>query len=252
MSQDEAQFRAQVFSGLKKALKARGLVYADLAERLGVSEPTVKRLFQDQDCKLSRLMEVCDALDLPLSEALAFAQDQPLDYAEISPRVEQALAENPSLFAFFTLLISNHRPEDIASVYGLSEPRIFLLLRQLEKLELIELGEEGKVRLLCKTPVRWDKRGPLFRELQRVNLVFLGIVMEGLSRRDDCHFATISRFMHARTAERFAKELDEVHEKYARQAQQDQIFHPVEDLVGMKWVSGLGPFMPTKLFEIEP
>ena len=57
MSQSE-----QVIRAVKRQLKARGLRYSDLAARLGVSEPTVKRLLSRGGITLERLDRICAAL----------------------------------------------------------------------------------------------------------------------------------------------------------------------------------------------
>jgi transcriptional regulator with XRE-family HTH domain len=44
-----------IFEALKRTLKAKGVTYRELAERMGVSEPTVKRIFHERNCKLDRL-----------------------------------------------------------------------------------------------------------------------------------------------------------------------------------------------------
>ena len=36
-----------IFEALKRTLKAKGVTYRELAERMGVSEPTVKRIFHE-------------------------------------------------------------------------------------------------------------------------------------------------------------------------------------------------------------
>ncbi|TIU85390.1 MAG: helix-turn-helix transcriptional regulator, partial [Mesorhizobium sp.] len=59
-----------IFEALKRTLKAKGLTYRTLAERMGVSEPTVKRIFHEKNCKLDRLMEICVAADVELENVL--------------------------------------------------------------------------------------------------------------------------------------------------------------------------------------
>ena len=47
--------RVQLVEALKRVLKAQGLTYAMLAERIGMSEASVKRMFSDQSIRLERL-----------------------------------------------------------------------------------------------------------------------------------------------------------------------------------------------------
>src|SRR4029079_5338565 len=54
----------QLVDVLKQLLKARGLTYADLAPRLGLSHASVKRLFSAQTFTLGRLADVRRALEI--------------------------------------------------------------------------------------------------------------------------------------------------------------------------------------------
>ena len=65
---DEQRQRTGLFSTLKQVLKSQGLRYRDLAELMDTSEPTIKRLFKEQDCKLSRLMDICKAIGVNFTD----------------------------------------------------------------------------------------------------------------------------------------------------------------------------------------
>ncbi len=63
--------QAELFELLKSVLKARRMTYAGLAKRLGLSEPTIKRIFAERDCKLSRMNEICAALELTFDDMVS-------------------------------------------------------------------------------------------------------------------------------------------------------------------------------------
>ena len=86
--------QAELFETLKSALRARGWTYADLATKLGISEPTVKRIFARRDSKLSRLVDICDALDLTLDDLIAQSNRTETTPADLSDVVERQLSEN--------------------------------------------------------------------------------------------------------------------------------------------------------------
>ena len=50
--------RVQLVEALKRVLKAQGLTYANLAERIGMSEASVKRMFSEQSIRLERGAEM--------------------------------------------------------------------------------------------------------------------------------------------------------------------------------------------------
>ena len=59
---------SQLVKTLKKRLKAQGMGYRDLAEALGISEASVKRLFATQRFSLERIVEIAHLLGYTLAE----------------------------------------------------------------------------------------------------------------------------------------------------------------------------------------
>ena len=55
-------------SALKAELKAAGITYAELAEQLGMSESSIKRIFAKADMPLSRIDEVLRVLKMDFAE----------------------------------------------------------------------------------------------------------------------------------------------------------------------------------------
>jgi len=57
-------------AGIKLRLRAQGLSYSDLAKRLGLSEPTVKRDLSRGKFTLARLDLICEALGVDIVDLL--------------------------------------------------------------------------------------------------------------------------------------------------------------------------------------
>ena len=57
-----------LIEALKRSLRAQGLTYRDLAERLKLSEAAVKRMFSKRAMNLLRLEEICEVLGIGLAE----------------------------------------------------------------------------------------------------------------------------------------------------------------------------------------
>ena len=58
---------------LKRLLKARGVTYADLGRRIGLSEASVKRIFSRRTMTLGRLERICGAIDATVFEVVNLA-----------------------------------------------------------------------------------------------------------------------------------------------------------------------------------
>ncbi len=55
---------SQYLNAIKKALKARGLSYADLARKLKMTESGIKKMLNAKDISFRRILQICDALDI--------------------------------------------------------------------------------------------------------------------------------------------------------------------------------------------
>ena len=68
---------AQLIDALKRELKAKGITYAELAQRLGISEASVKRTFALRSFSLERLEQVLAAVGMDFMELAQAATDAP-------------------------------------------------------------------------------------------------------------------------------------------------------------------------------
>ena len=67
---------APLIDTLKKALKAHGKTYADVAVHLELSEASVKRLFAERHFSIQRLDAVCQMLGMEISDLVQLMKEQ--------------------------------------------------------------------------------------------------------------------------------------------------------------------------------
>ena len=96
--------KSRLVEALKACLRARGLTYAALAAKLGVSEATVKRMFSRGSFTLKRIEQILEAIELDLQELARLARDGSPAPAELSHDQEQGLARDERLFSVFWLI----------------------------------------------------------------------------------------------------------------------------------------------------
>ena len=60
---------------LKIAIKAKGFTYEMLAKKLHMTVAGIKRLLNAKDISLGRALEICRAIDSPLSEIIGLPED---------------------------------------------------------------------------------------------------------------------------------------------------------------------------------
>ncbi len=151
----------RLIEALKKCLKARGVTYRDVAAGLNLSEATIKRLFSEKTLSLQRLEDICGLLDLNFYDLARLAmngQDVP---SALTVEQEAELAENPGLLVFFYLLLSGRTFESIVADYRISKAEGLQHLLELDKLKLIELHPENRVRLMVRKNIAWRRNGPI-------------------------------------------------------------------------------------------
>lgn len=236
----ETHNQAEIFEILKRALKAQRITYAELAKRMDISEPTIKRLFSEKDCKFSRLIEICDVLELSAVELLEAAARSE-DHLDILPSaIELAFADHPALFHLFILLKHGIDSPEIQSSQNLTSQDMFLYGQELEKLGLATLDSHGAVHLRSKAPFKIAPEGPLRRMYRDVNVSFVDQCYKKLSR-DNITVRTLSRKMRPETAKILRKDIMELFEKITKYARQDRLMSKPSELETFKWLTAAGP-----------
>lgn len=242
--------QADIFETLKTVLRARKLTYADLAKRLGLSEPTIKRIFSERDCKLSRVSEICSALEVSLDDVVAQASRVEVVPVELGDRIEAQLADNRPAFHLFLLLRDGMSGEAIKAHYGLDDTTFFKLARRLETIGLVEVMPYGRVRLLEERPIRFRRGGPLHRTLRKLNMDFVEQVFQNADR-EDAGFLTLSRRVSETTARHIMGALKGLSRELSDLARKDQLTLPDEALQSFKLATAWAPVDLSGLLELD-
>jgi len=233
--------RVGVFMALRSALKARGVTYSELARRLGTSEPTIKRVFHQQDCKLSRLTAICAAIDLPLETLLEAADTSPAQSAALPPETEKGLAQRPALFHFLVFLMGRFTPSQIRRAFGLKRGSVELYMRDLERLGVIERDVGERFRFRVDIPIAWRWNGPLVPLLKDINRDFVSWTIDHESE-PGVKFISLTRRMRRESAAGLQAEAEELAVRFRQAAHRDQLMAPAEEMCAAKMTLALGPF----------
>ena len=149
---------------LKRSLKARGTTYRDLADALGLSEASIKRIFAEGTFSLARLEQICAALGMSIVEVARMAAQQATPGSQqLTLEQEEVLASDWRLLACFHLLLNGRQPAAVATEFSLSERELRRLLVKLDAAKLIELLPKMKARLRTSNVIAWRSNGPVRR-----------------------------------------------------------------------------------------
>jgi transcriptional regulator with XRE-family HTH domain len=152
---------------LKDELKAANITYADLAERIGMSESSVKRMFSKRDMPLTRIDDICLACKITFDELARKVADASPMVTQLTLEQETAVMKDPKLLLVSICCLSQWTYEQIVSTYKISDAECVARLVKLDKLGVIELKPQNRYRLKVAKTFRWRPDGPLmsyFRE----------------------------------------------------------------------------------------
>jgi DNA-binding Xre family transcriptional regulator len=147
---------------LKSELKAGGVTYATVAERLGMAESSVKRMFsKGGDMPVSRIDDICRIINLDFADlARRVADTQPL-MLELTLAQEKAVVADRNLLIVAICVISQMPASEILSTYEISEPKLIRALTRLDKIGIIDLRPGNRYRLKVAKGFRWLPHGPV-------------------------------------------------------------------------------------------
>ena len=152
---------------LKKQLKAAAKTYADVAVHLNLSEASVKRLFACEHFTLQRLEQVCHLLGLELSELLQLMESEQQRIVHLSREQEQIIVDDTLLLLISISVINGYTIDDITSQYDVTLAQCIQKLAILDRLNIIELMPNNRIRLRVASNFNWLPNGPIQQYFQR-------------------------------------------------------------------------------------
>ncbi|MEW8334887.1 MAG: helix-turn-helix transcriptional regulator [Candidatus Thiodiazotropha sp.] len=218
----------QLIDALKRTLKAHGLTYADVAYHLQLSEANVKRLFAKRRFTLERLDQVCQLMEMEISDLVQEMNDRAGAAAISGLSVEQEaeIAANLELLLVTVCVLNRWTLDQIVERFRISEHRCIQHLAKLDRLRLIELLPKNRVKLLVARNFKWQENGPIQRFFQeKIEAEFFSsrfdhtderlIVVNGM-------LAESSNRVFQRKMEHLAREFDELNDDDAKLALDDR------------------------------
>jgi DNA-binding Xre family transcriptional regulator len=156
-----------VLEVLRAELRAASITYKALAERIGMSESSVKRMFGQKDMSLSRLSQICKAAGIALEDVLRRAADARTQADTLNLAQEKSLVSNPRLLLVAICCLGHWSLEQVIETYRLTEAECIRCMAELDRLGLIELKPLNRYSLRVSNAFRWLPDGPVqqfFRE----------------------------------------------------------------------------------------
>lgn len=158
---------SSLVDSLKRELKARGITYADLANRIDMSEASVKRMFSQKNFTLQRLDEILQAAQIDFRDIALAEHDESRLISELTYAQEKEIIGDTKLFIVAVSVLNQLSLAQIVQVYRMTEAEVVKCLVRLDKIGIIALQPNNRVKLLVSRTFRWIPDGPIqahFRE----------------------------------------------------------------------------------------
>lgn len=151
---------------LKKQLKAHGKTYTDVAQILDLSEASVKRLFAEQSFTLQRLETVSQMLGLQISDLVQLMLKEQPQLVQLTEEQEKEIISDPLLLMITANVINGLSYDDIINKYNIKATDCIQKLARLDRLKIIELLPNNRIKLLIAPNFTWLPNGPIQRFYQ--------------------------------------------------------------------------------------
>jgi transcriptional regulator with XRE-family HTH domain len=200
-------------SFLKRKLRQKEMTYHDLAMQIGVSEVTIKRWLTLRDLKLTQLGKIAKVLDFSIFDFIedGFTKEGILE--EYTLEQEQYFVKNPTAAYIFLKSLMGYGLDEISKTAQVSRTQFLRLLKEMEKVGVLELWPGDEIRVRLRGPFRFRNQGPNARcyapLFEKILLTHFGndLGSEGA-------FRPFEMYLQRATALEFKRELLNVLEKY--------------------------------------
>jgi len=160
---------AKLLDTLKAYLKSRDITYRNLAQRLRLSESSIKRVFSEKTLSLKRLERILQSLDLDFYDLAHMSRRQDGDSAEaLSPQQEERLIQNPKMLIFLHFLIQKWKVEQIRENFDYESHEITNILLELDELRLIDLHPHNQYKVLISNTQLWNRKSPFMKKYKEM------------------------------------------------------------------------------------
>lgn len=161
----------QVVDTLKQLLKQQNITYKQLAHKLNMSEANIKRMFSCASFTLERLQDICDILDIGLTDLFALSEKQVEKLNQLTDEQEALLLEDPKLLLVAVCIRDGWTFDEITEHYSIDKLELVRLMASLDKIRIIDLLPNNNYRSLIAQDFRWIPGGKLERFMEQEVLV---------------------------------------------------------------------------------
>jgi transcriptional regulator with XRE-family HTH domain len=151
----------QLIAAIKKQLKSQGLTYRDLAQKLQISEPSVKRILASSRMTVDRLVQISNILGFTLEELSKEANTLQPRLNTLTEKQEKEIVSDAKLLMIAVCALNHWTMEEIVAIYNISKSECIKYLLKLDSLRIVELLPNNRIRIIVARDFDWLPFGPI-------------------------------------------------------------------------------------------
>lgn len=152
---------AALVEALKVALKSSRMTYASVARSMGLSESSVKRKFSRHEFTLADIDRICSLCDMDISDLVALMEERHGRLRALTTTQEREIASDLGLLVVTVCVLNRWSFDNIIDFYVFDEHELVQMLAQLDRLKIIELQPNNRIKLLVAPNFGWLPNGPI-------------------------------------------------------------------------------------------
>jgi DNA-binding Xre family transcriptional regulator len=160
-----AQAKALI-GALKQVLKSRSVTYGEIARRIGMSEASIKRVFAKQSFTLERLDRICEALSVEITDLAKMVEHESERVVQLTLQQEREIVSDPKLLLVAIHALNHWTLDEIVAQYTISKTECVRLLTRLDRLRIIDLLPNNRIRVIVGRNFSWLPDGPFRRHFR--------------------------------------------------------------------------------------
>lgn len=150
-----------IVATIKRQLKSQGRTYRDVAQYLGMSEASIKRLFSSERFTVERLASVSEFLGYTLAELVQAAASAVPELDTLTHAQEAQLVSDEKQLLVTVLALNHWTAADMVAWYQLTQMEVIKRLRALDRMGIIELLPGDRIRRRTRRDFDWLPGGPI-------------------------------------------------------------------------------------------
>lgn len=240
---------------LKKILKRKKIKYTDLADKLEMSESSVKRIMSGSDLPFSKIEAICEIAGIDVFDLMALCQEKKSGEFIPNEAQDRFFARHTHFFYFF-----NHMYEENLSVaemkkkFKLNNKSINLYLKKLEELEILERHPGDRIVWKVSGFINLEISEKLASHVFELSIKNYASTISDLKKikalgeHHPVHFSISGYRITDESAKKFARRFEDLNKELAEVAERERKAYAIDELTHYSRVDSM---LPVKLYYEE-